>query len=117
MKFTQNPQVDWRHIAPGMPAQSALAENFEDRMRDQCSNEHLFFSMKHARAVISGRVHDYNTAGPHRSLGYLVPAAFAAMLSPKRASTLRTLKSAAPIAVAHGAGAGKCHHAVPRTAG
>jgi hypothetical protein len=53
-------------------------------MRNECLNEHLFFSMNHTRAVIGGWVHDYNTARPHSSLGYLAPAAFAAMVRRNR---------------------------------
>ena len=86
-------------------------------MRDECLNEHLFFSMNHARAVIRGWVHDYNTARPHSSLGYLTPAAFAATLRPQRASTLRHLKSSAPMPVAHGPGARNSHPAIPVAAG
>lgn len=80
LKFTQEHKVDWRYIAPGKPTQNAFAESFQGRIRDECLNEHLFFSMNHARAVIGGWVHDYNTTRPHSSLGYLTPAAFAATL-------------------------------------
>jgi putative transposase len=86
-------------------------------MRDECLNEHLFFSMNHTRAVIGGWTHDYNTARPHSSLGYLTPAAFAATLRPQRASTLRHLKSSAPMPVAHGASARNSHPAIPIAAG
>ena len=82
-------------------------------MRDECLNEHLFFSMNHARAVICGWVHDYNTARPHSSLGYLTPAAFAATLRTQRASPLRHMKSSAPMPVAHGTGARNSHLAIP----
>jgi hypothetical protein len=86
-------------------------------MRDECLNEHLFFSMNHARAVIGGWVHDCNTARPHSSLGYLTPAAFDATLHPQRASTLRHLKSSAPMPVAHGPGARNSHPAIPVAVG
>lgn len=73
--------------------------------------------MNHARAVIRGWVHDYNTARPHSSLGYLSPAAFALTVSTQRASTLRNLKSSAPTPVAHGAGARNSHPAIPVAVG
>ncbi len=117
LKFTQDHKVDWRYIAPGKPTQNPFAESFQGRMRDECLNEHLFFSMNHARAVIGGWVHDYNTARPHSSLGYLTPAAFAATLHPQRASTLRHLKSSAPMPVAHGHGARNSQPAIPVAAG
>ncbi|MCC5613297.1 transposase, partial [Nostoc sp. CHAB 5834] len=109
--------VDWRYIAPGKPTQNAFAESFQGRMRDECLNEHLFFSMNHARAVIAGWVHDYNTARPHSSLRYLTPAAFAETLRPQRASELRHLKSYAPMPVAHGPGARNPNPAIPVAAG
>ncbi len=52
-------------------------------------NEHLFFSMNHARAVVAGWVEGFNTARPHSAIGYMTPAAYAATLNPPRASTLR----------------------------
>ena len=117
LKFTQDHKIDWRYIAPGKPTQNAFAESFQGRMRDECLNEHLFFSMNHARVVIAGWVDDYNTARPHSSLGYLTPAAFALTLSPQRASTLRQLKSSAPMPVAHGAGARNSQQAIPVATG
>ena len=52
-------------------------------MRDECLNEHLFFSMNHARAGIAGWVEDFNTARPHSAFGYMTPAAYAAILKPQ----------------------------------
>ena len=53
LAFTQAAKLDWRYIAPGKPTQNAFAESFQGRMRDECLNEHLFFSMNHARAVVA----------------------------------------------------------------
>jgi putative transposase len=117
LKFTQDHQVDRRYIAPGKPTQNPFAESFQGRMRDECLNEHLFFSMNHARVVIKAWVYDYNTARPHSSLGYLTPAAFPHALSPQRASALRHPNSSAPTPVAHGAVARNSHPAIPVVAG
>ena len=73
--FAQTAGIDWRHIALGKPTQNAFAESFQGRMRDECLNEHLFFSMNHARAVIAGWTADYNTARPHSAIRYMTPAA------------------------------------------
>lgn len=100
LAFTQATKVDWRHIAPGKPTESAFAESFQGRMRDECLNEHLFFSMNHARAVVAGWVEDFNTARPHSAIGYTTPAAYAATLKPQPAPALRHLESAAPMPVA-----------------
>ena len=65
LAFTQASGLDWRYIAPGKPTQNAFAESFQGRMRDECLNEHLFFSMNHARAVVAGWVEDFQyTAAP-----------------------------------------------------
>jgi putative transposase len=63
-------------------------------------NEHLFFSMNHARAVVAGWVEDFNTARPHSAIGYMRPAAYAATLKPQRASVLRHIESPTPMPVA-----------------
>jgi len=91
LAFTQAAKLDWRYIAPGKPTQNAVAESFQGRMRDECLNEHLFFSMNHVRAIVAGWVDDYNTARPHSAIGYMTPAAYAATLKPQRASALRHL--------------------------
>lgn len=63
-------------MRPAHPAQNAFAESFQGRMRDECLNEHLFFSMNNARAVFAGWVEDFNTARPHSAIGYMTPAAY-----------------------------------------
>ena len=100
LAFTQAAKLDWHYIAPGKPTQNAFAESFQGRMRDECLNEHLFFSMNHARAIVAGWVDDFNTARPHSAIGYMTPAAYAATLKPQRASALRHLESSAPMPVA-----------------
>ena len=91
---------DWRYIAPGKPTQNAFAESFQGRMRDKCLNEHLFFSMTHARAVIAGWTEDYNTARLHSAIGYMTPAAYAAALKSQRAPAQSYLESSPPMPVA-----------------
>lgn len=98
--FVQASKLDWRYIAPGKPTQNAFAESFQGRMRDECLNEHLFFSMAHARAVIAGWVADFNTARPHSAIGYMTPAAYAAALNPQRTSAPSHLESSPPMPVA-----------------
>ncbi len=69
-------------------------------MQDECLNEHLFFSMNHARAVVASWVEDFNTARPHSAIGYLTPTSYAATLKTQRAPALRHLESSAPMPVA-----------------
>jgi putative transposase len=111
--FVQAKKLDWRYIAPGKPTQNAFAESFQGRMRDECLNEHLFFSMTHARAVIAGWVADFNTARPHSAIGYMTPAAYAAALNPQRASAPSHLESSPPMPVATAAPRRNPHPTIP----
>lgn len=113
LAFSQDLKLDWRYIAPGKPTQNAFAESFQGRMRDECLNEHLFFSMGHARAVIAAWRADFNAARPHSSLGYLTPAAYAASLKTQWPSTLHPVDCSAPMAIAHAAQTRKSQHLIP----
>ena len=76
--------VAWHYIAPGKPMQNAFCESFNGRMRDELLNETLFLGLGHARAKIAAWALDFNTARPHSALGYLTPAANAALLTATR---------------------------------
>ena len=73
--------VAWHYIAPGKPMQNAFCESFNGRMRDELLNETLFLGLRHARAKLASWADDYNTQRPHSALGYLTPAAQAALLT------------------------------------
>jgi putative transposase len=77
LTWSQEQSVDWHYIAPGKPMQNAFAESFIGRLRDECLNEHLFRSVRHAREIIEEWRIDYNHARPHTSLAGLTPAEFA----------------------------------------
>jgi putative transposase len=77
LTWSQEQSVDWHYIAPGKPMQNAFAESFIGRLRDECLNEHLFRSVRHAREIIEEWRIDYNHARPHTSLQGLTPAEFA----------------------------------------
>ena len=64
-------------ILPGEPWRNGYVESFNSRIRDECLNLHLFWSLAHARVVISDWKHDYNHTRRHRALAYQAPAAFA----------------------------------------
>lgn len=69
--------VEWHYIAPGKPMQNGLVESFNGRLRDECLNEHLFRSYRHARELIEEWRIDYNLHRPHTSLDGLTPNEFA----------------------------------------
>ena len=74
-------RIVWHYIAPGKPMQNAFCESFNGRMRDELLNETLFLGLRHARAKLATWASDYNTERPHSALGYLTPAAQAALLT------------------------------------
>jgi transposase InsO family protein len=65
-------------IAKGSPQQNAFVERFNGTMRDEVLNGEEFNSLLEARVVIEAWVDEYNTQRPHRGLGMMTPAAFAA---------------------------------------
>src|SRR5208282_6722525 len=71
--------VRLQFIEPGKPIQNAFIESFNSRLREECLNEQVFLSLDDARRKIEHWRHQYNRARPHSSLGYLVPAEFAAV--------------------------------------
>ena len=65
-------------IPPGEPWRNGYIESFNSRIRDECLNINVFWSLAQARVVISDWKDDYNHRRRHSSLGYLAPAVYAA---------------------------------------
>ena len=63
-------------IRPGKPVENGYIESFNGRLRDECLNTHLFFSMPDAREKLETWRIDYNTERPHGALADLAPAEF-----------------------------------------
>ena len=70
-------QVKLDFIRPGKPVENGFIESFNGRLRDECLNTHLFFSVEDAREKLERWREDYNTCRPHGSLANLPPAEFA----------------------------------------
>jgi putative transposase len=64
-------------IRPGRPVENGFVESFNGRLRDECLNVNLFFSLDDVREKLESWRHDYNTLRPHGSLGHLPPAEYA----------------------------------------
>lgn len=61
-------------IEPGSPWENGYCESFNGKLRDECLNGEIFYSLKEAQIIIEQwRVH-YNTRRPHSALGYRPPA-------------------------------------------
>jgi transposase InsO family protein len=62
------------YIEPGSPWENGFCESFNGKLRDECLNGEIFYSLREAQVVIEKwRIH-YNTKRPHSSLGYRPPA-------------------------------------------
>ena len=77
LKWQEDCKVGWHYIAPGKPMQNGLVESFNGRMREECLNEHLFPSLRHACRTIAAWRADYNLHRPHSSLAGLTPLEYA----------------------------------------
>lgn len=65
-------------IQPGKPAQSAFGESFNGKMRNEWLNAHWWRTIEEARLGNEEFRTIHNTIRPHRSLGKMTPAEFAA---------------------------------------
>ncbi len=61
-------------IEPGSPWENGYCESFNGKLRDECLNGEIFYSLKEARVVIEMWRKHYNTRRPHSALGYRPPA-------------------------------------------
>ena len=57
-------------IPPGQPWRNGYIESFNSRVRDECLNINMFWSLVQARVVISDWKADYNHRRRHSALGY-----------------------------------------------
>ena len=71
-------RVGLSFIPPGEPWRNGYVELFNSRVRDECLNINLFWSLTQARVVISDWKDEYNNYRRHSALGYQAPAHYAA---------------------------------------
>ena len=62
------------YIEPGSPWENGYCESFNGKLRDECLNGEIFYSLKEAQVVIEMWRVEYNTKRPHSALGYRPPA-------------------------------------------
>lgn len=67
-------------IRPGKPVENGYIESFNGRLRDECLNVDLFWSVEDAREKLEAWRQDYNQNRPHSALAGLPPAAYAQAL-------------------------------------
>jgi putative transposase len=71
-------RVGLAFIPPGQRWRNGYIESFNSRVRDECLNISIFWSLAHARVVIGDWKYQYNHHRPHSALGLQTPARYAA---------------------------------------
>lgn len=71
------------YIEPGSPWENGYCESFNGKLRNECLNQEIFYSLKEAKIVIEQWRHHYNHVRPHSALGYRPPAPLTIMPTPK----------------------------------
>ena len=74
------------YIEPGSPWENGYCESFNGKLRDECLNGEIFYSLKEAQTIIESWRNHYNTKRPHSALGYRPPAPLA--IAPKLDPTI-----------------------------
>jgi len=69
------------YISPGSPWENAYIESFIGKLRKECVDRYLFYTLKETRSIVEDWRQEYNHYRPHSSLEYLPPSAFAAQQS------------------------------------
>jgi putative transposase len=76
------------YIEPGSPWENGYCESFNGKLRDECLNGEIFYSLREAQVVIEQWRVEYNTRRPHSALGYRppVPVAYSPLITPRPVS-------------------------------
>jgi putative transposase len=75
--------IAWHYISPGKPQQNGYTESLNDKIRNECLNEHWFGTLAEAKTIIEAWRLDYNNVRPHSALDYLTPTEFVAKQAAK----------------------------------
>jgi transposase InsO family protein len=73
-KWLGNVGTGTLYIEPGSPWENGYCESFNGKLRDECLNGEIFYSLKEAQVVVEQWRVEYNTRRPHSALGYRPPA-------------------------------------------
>jgi putative transposase len=69
--------IQLEFIRPGRPMDNGHIESFNGKLRDECLNVNLFYTLDDARHILEQWRVMYNETRPHRSLGGMPPNDFA----------------------------------------
>ena len=73
-RWCEQKNLELDYIEPGKPMQNGHIESFNGKLRDECLNGEIFYSLREAQVVIEMWRKHYNTKRPHSALGYRPPA-------------------------------------------
>jgi putative transposase len=84
-EFSGNELDRWAHengvqlhfIRPGKPVENAYIESFNGRLRDECLNANIFYTLDEAKSIVEKWREDYNNWRPHSGLGNETPSDYA----------------------------------------
>jgi putative transposase len=93
--------VHLNFIRPGRPVENGYIESFNGRLRDECLNVEVFFSLADARRKLAIWLHDYNQHRPHSALADRTQSEFAAICSGGYDGDKTALENAARLPLFH----------------
>jgi putative transposase len=88
-------------IRPGKPVENGYIESFNGRLRDECLNVEVFFTLADARRKLHLWRRDYNHYRPHSALADRTPAEFAARCCRGKDGDGTALEDAARLPLSH----------------
>ena len=88
-------------IRPGKPVENGYIESFNGKLRNECLNVEIFFTLADARRKLHLWRRDYNHVRPHSSLADRTPAEFAAMCSRGKDGDTTALEDAPRLPLFH----------------
>lgn len=72
-EWIEQSAIETMYIEPGCPWQNPWVESFHSRLRDECLDRELFFSVKEAQLVLEDHRELYNTYRVHSGIDYKSP--------------------------------------------
>ena len=87
-------EVHLDFIRPGRPVENGYIESFNGKLRDECLNVEVFFTLADARQKLDCWRRDYNHYRPHSALADRTPAEFAAACSGGKGGDQTALENA-----------------------
>lgn len=97
--YTNGVHLDF--IRPGRPVENGYIESFNGKLRDECLNVEVFFTLADARRKLDFWHYDYNHQRPHSALADRTPAEFAAICSGGNDGDKAALENAARLPHSH----------------